>query len=121
MTTADGDPSGGRVYSLLEVRDAVGQFAMVCGDRWNQNHSNAVCAKLGYAESLSWSQIYLKQPDRMFFKINEMSNNAANVLSNLNVTDSCEDGVVALECQKYSKSLVRMEESVEWTNRANFF
>lgn len=90
-----------QVHKILNIKKSNGQHLMLCASQWNHNYSNQVCSKLGFGTAERWSAIYLAEPETnsTFFRLRDSLDN--NILSNLYEVDSCEDGVIALQCTEF--------------------
>lgn len=90
------------LHSVLKLKGNDGQYSLVCADRWKQTNSDYICKELGFTKALSWSQIHLTQPDMRFYKM-RAENITNNFIANFNLSNSCDDGIISLECQTYCK------------------
>lgn len=98
---------------MLKIKGSDGRYSMVCADRWNQNHSDTVCKELGFTKAIRWPQIHLAQPNMQFYKMRE-ENLSTNFIANLNLSNSCDEGIVSLECQTYCEYIFSVSTKIEY-------
>lgn len=90
-----------QVHKILSIKKRNGKYLMVCANQWHLNYSNQICSKLGFGDALRWSQIYLTENEQnsTFFRLRDSLDN--NILTNLYEVDSCDEGVVAIQCEEF--------------------
>lgn len=87
--------------AILNIKRNDGKYSFVCGDNWSTYYSDLVCSKLGFADSLEWSELYLSKPDKNMSLLNIAPYTDRNFLANLKDADSCEKGIISLKCNEY--------------------
>lgn len=88
--------------NVLKIRRTMDEFDVVCADDWNEQLSDIVCSKLGYAKALKWMSHAWTSTNETIIKIR--GDFEQNQLITSNETETCESGsVVSIECEPFRK------------------
>lgn len=77
----------------------------ICSTSWNSTFSDKLCKSLGYANSSSTQNTPLPsglKTDK-YWRLTNASHYKSNILTNIELTDSCSEEIVAVTCQEYGK------------------
>lgn len=90
--------------SVLRIKRSDESYSMICADNWNNMAADLICTRMGYAKSIYWSPINLKEDvDLSYVTMTSEQYVDSSFFEDLKSTESCAAGIVALKCLDYGK------------------